>query len=292
MSNSEYLKPVADGLPMRPSGLWARDKLQILAHYIATSTVAMKNKPWRRRFFVDLQAGPGKNCLVGKNKECPTENPSVFLGSPLLALTQGAGFTDYFFVEWDAQLCEALKTRCAPLKDQYRIEIFNDDCNVAVDKIVKHINLVDRDPYSKTYWTSLTLAFLDPEGLELHWDTVVKLANLRTDLLINFSIQGLKRNAKKFMNAESGSTEIDRFFGTTAWREIPFKPSGKTPGHEWIEYYQSRLTQLGYKWGTAISVKNRKQAELYRLIFASKHELGIEFWEKARTNAPQMRPLF
>ncbi|GAB4572679.1 MAG: hypothetical protein Kow0077_12780 [Anaerolineae bacterium] len=283
-----FLEPQEDGLPMRESGQWAQKKLSVLAHYIATSTVAMKSKPWRRRFYIDLQAGPGKNFIKNSKR--------VFLGSPLLAITEGAGFTDYFFVEQDSNLAEALSQRCAslPADIQKKIQILVGDCNEKVTEITKHIQQIDQPPYSPTNWNSLSLAFLDPEGLELNWESVKLLASLkRVDLIINFSIGGLRRSAENALKMEPGNTQVDRFFGTQEWRTIPKRPSGKMPSNEWIDFYCGRLKQLGYEsWGTPISVKNSKRAELYRLLFASKHELGAKLWEEARKRGPTQRPLF
>ncbi len=287
------LQPVNDGLTIRPSGIWAKKKLRVLAHYIATSTVAMKNKPWRRRFYIDLQAGPGKNCVADDNDQCPSTNPDVFLGSPLLALTEGAKYSSYFFVEQDEESASALRTRCKSLSNTNPISIIEDDCNNAVDQICDAINRVDTPPFSKTDWNSLSLAFLDPEGLELNWETVVKLASLkRTDIVINFSIGGLRRRAGHDKQMPPGTTRSDQFFGTTEWRGIPDNPDSSKPAFQWIEFYQARLQELEYQWGTPVPVKNTTNVELYRLLFASKHQLGVELWEEARKNAPRQRALF
>ena len=50
---------------------------------------------------------------------------------------------------------------------------FLGDCNIEVDKIIKEIQEIDAIRSVKDKWsTSLNLAFLDPEGLEIHWETV------------------------------------------------------------------------------------------------------------------------
>ena len=293
MTTNILLQPVDDGLPMRPSGRWAKKKLSILEHYIATSTVAMQNKPWRRRYYIDLQAGPGKNC-VARSGKCPTKDPDIFLGSPLLALTTGAGFTDYYFVERDETLADTLQKRCQSISEHRHIQILTGDCNQAVNQIAAVIRQVDSPPFSKTNWNSLSLAFLDPEGLELDWTTVTQLASLkRTDIIINFSIGGLRRIADAAKNLPPGQAQADRFFGTPEWRSIPLNPDGSQPAYQWIDFYKSRLTtKYHYQWGTPISVRNSREVELYRLLFASKHKLGVQLWEEARRKAPPNRALF
>src|SRR5690606_7077769 len=219
-----YLQPVDDGLPMSVWGFWARKKLDILARYIKSSTKAMASPKmhWRRRYYIDLLAGPGMSHI----KYQPS---NIFLGSPLIALTDETGFTDYIFVEADATNVMALEKRCAAVRRNRpggNIAVLPGDCNVLIDDIVDEIKSVDRPPFSKTDWNSLVLAFLDPEGLELNWETVLKLASLnRVDLLINFSTGGLKRTALPALEMKPGKAQADRFFGDTAWRNIPLQPS-------------------------------------------------------------------
>ncbi|MEW6580689.1 MAG: three-Cys-motif partner protein TcmP [Chloroflexota bacterium] len=288
---SVLLRPQDDGLPMSAWGRWAKDKLDVLARYIETSTIAMASPKmhWRRRFYIDLQAGPGKNYVRGHPDD-------VFLGSPLLALTKGAGYTDYRFVEEDEELVEALQRRCsafAPDSSQ-TVRVLAGNCNEIVDDIVKEVNQIDRPPFSRTDWNSLCLVFLDSEGLELNWETVLKVASLkRADLLINFSTGGLRRTARQAYKLPPGEARADKFFGTTEWRDIPLGPRGSMPVYEWIAFYQKRLTeQAQYQWGTPQSVKNSRGVELYRVLFASKDNLGIKLWEDARTKGPSQRLLF
>jgi len=55
-----------------------------------------------------------------------------------------------------------------------------------------------------------------------------------------------------------------------------------------MNHYKSKLHDLGYAeikdaeevWTDAI--KNRKNAPLYRLLFASKNPLGVKFWSHIR----------
>ncbi len=288
---SVLLQPQDDGLPMSAWGRWAKDKLDVLARYIETSTTAMASRKmyWRRRFYIDLQAGPGKNYVKGHPDD-------VFLGSPLLALTRGAGYTDYRFVEEERESVEALRRRCSAfnLDSSQTVRIFAGDCNEIVDDIGEEVNQIDRPPFSQTDWNSLCLVFLDSQGLELNWETVLKVASLkRADLLINFSTMGLKRTALLALELPPGEARADKFFGTTEWRDIPLGLRGSMPVYEWIVFYQKRLTeQAQYQWGTPQSVKNSKGVELYRLLFASKNDLGIELWEDARTKGPSQRLLF
>lgn len=269
MGVDSYLKPEDDGLTMREAGIWARAKLDYLARYIAVFEASMRGK-WPLRNYVDLLAGPGKNRV--------RETGAVLLGSPLLALTTRYPFTGYYFVEYDQANAEALRRRCDAWTDPARIRIQRGDCNVVVDGIVAEL---------RRGGGSLNLAFLDPAGLELHWATVAKLASLRRmDLILNYPENGLTRNMRQAFHS-SGDTAVDRFFGDRGWRAIydEWQHTRRFALHRrLIDWYKRRLADLGYRdvrGGDEPLMRNvRRNAPLYRLLFASKHPLGERFWHE------------
>ncbi|MEJ5224761.1 MAG: three-Cys-motif partner protein TcmP [Anaerolineales bacterium] len=276
----KHLLPEADGLPARPSGAWAKDKLFYLKKYIHTFETSMRHRPWRRRIFIDLFSGPGKCIVEGTNE--------YFLGSPLLALTTEHPFTDYFFVDTDQRNVEALKTRSSSTNlPENRVRCWVGDANQKVRAIVKEIKEIDSQ-FIKDMWPSLNLAFLDPEGLELDWSTVAELAQVnRMDLIIHYSQQGIKRMADRALASEK-ELIIDRFFGGREWRQIYAANKDDATGihRPLIDYYKTKLRALGYVeikdneevWAEPL-MKNSKNAPLYRLLFASKHPLGVKFWK-------------
>src|SRR5690349_15972969 len=100
-SSEKFLLPDADGLPTRPGNEYARYKLLALTTYISIANKAMRGKPWKDRYYIDLFSGPGKN-QIGN---------SVVLGSPLLALTTEHSFTQYRLNEYNPDLRQALEKR-------------------------------------------------------------------------------------------------------------------------------------------------------------------------------------
>ena len=275
-----YLEPQDDGLPMRPAGPWAADKLDYLARYINVFETSMRNK-WKVRYYIDLLSGPGKNRV--------RESGQVLLGSPLIALTTQHPFTHYIFVDNSPENTAALQQRCSVSPYVDRVTILTGDCNTLVDQIVAQIQPVRKE--------SLNLAFLDPEGMELQWSTVEKLARLpRMDLIINYPQGGLNRCIKRVFETNP-PTEVDHFFGGVEWREIYAKyQRGQLPEglhFHLLDLYKSNLEKLGYQvrrdvdTGDSPLIRNaQRQAPLYRLLFASKHPLGNEFWEKITLREP------
>ncbi len=275
-----YLQPIDDGLPMRMGESYAVPKLKVVELYLQMAMNAVKDNPWRATYYIDLQAGPGKNNLGG----------TVALGSPLIALSCPVPFQYYRFNEADSDLVKALKKRvsASPLRKHTRI--LQMDVNLAVEDFCDEIKRRD-ELFMRGKWSSFNIAFLDPEGLELHWSTVEKLGNMkRMDLIINFSTGGLNRT--RLTSPDVGN----RFFGTDEWQKlVPGHADAATKRRAWIDFYLKRLTDLGYKYQTddqesaEIIAKNSKNVQVYSIIFASKHDLGFQLWKEAIRLAQQPR---
>ena len=281
---SIFLEPVDDGLRLREASDHTRDKLETQKKYIEMFLQATKNDPWRAWNYIDLQAGPGK-VEIRKPRE-------IVFGSPLIALNAPRSFTNYWLVDLDTENINALEHRTAQSERSSKVKIICGDCNIVVDGIVEKIKAMD-NVYRAGIWSSLNLAFLDPEGLELGWSTVEKLASVnRMDLIINFSTSGFTRNVRRAL--ESGNTEtIDRFFGTVEWKEVYCSVRHEDVSRVrrvMIDFYKGRLADLGYIHiidelaRDELVVKNSKSVQQYTLFVASKHELGSKFGKVAVSN--------
>lgn len=279
-----YLFALEDGLAVRDSQEYALDKLHAVRAYLTMARIAMSKTPWTAFNYIDLQAGPGKNRI--KNK--------IYLGSPLLSLSIQPPFTNYWFNERDYFSELQARVNASPLAAQ--VSLFQMDVNEAVDPIVEAIRSMDRTRTQKL--PTFNIAFLDPEGLELNWETVEKLAQInRMDLIINFSTVGINRNLDR-------PETIDRYFGSSRWREMVTSSDPTSRRRQFINLYRQQLESFNYHIVTDddssghhdIAMRNTKNAEVYSLIFASKHPLGDDFWRKVRQQIERLRhgssPLF
>jgi len=262
---------------MRRGGEWTYTKLHFVNEYLYRFVVSMREKNWRAIHYIDLFAGPGRNRL---------DNGKIVHGSPILALAQPRSFDRYFFSDSDSSHATALEQRCRALgADMNGIQIFVGDANQVVDEVCDYIYRKDR-VYIPNTGQSLNLAFLDPEGLDLHWDTVAKLASYRTDMIIYYPQMGIARDA------ETAPDAIDRYFGDKHWRQIY---SQHKRGEErflhraLLDYYKSKLQNFGYVEDPLSEepvFTNSKDAPLYRLLFVSKHQLGNDFWKSVTRKLP------
>jgi len=254
----------SDGLVARDSGVWAKEKLYYLEHYLDIFSVGM-NKKWAGKlYYVDLFAGPGK-CRIRETEE-------EIDGSPLIALK--FNFAKYFFVESDEKYCRALEARVkARAPEKYKdVEIIQGDCNHEIEKI-------------KLPPSSLGLAFIDPTGVSsLAFETIRKLAHDRKiDLIINFPEgMGIRMNLHQYTQKERNA--LNRFMGSAIWQERRRQvlTSFDEMCTEIANEYLTNLKSLGYlavnsDW---IPVKTDQNTLLYYLLFASKNPRGNDFWRK------------
>lgn len=251
-----------DGLSVRDSGIWAKEKLYYLERYLDIFSVGMHKKWPGKLYYIDLFAGPGR-CLIRETRE-------EIDGSPLIALK--FNFAKYFFVETDTECHKALSKRVeirAPEKD---VVLIPGDCNKTIDAI-------------KPAPDSLGLAFIDPTGISpIAFETIRKLtANRKIDLIINFPEgMGIRLNLHQYTQNETSA--LNRFMGSSRWQER-YKQSltfFDQVCKEIAAEYLDNLRSLGYltidnDW---IPVRTNQNMLLYYLMFASKHPKGNEFWRK------------
>lgn len=256
-----------DGLPTRPVGRWTEEKLFFWNRYIDITTTAMIGKPeWGAGLvYVDLFAGPGICTLRGSGRRIP--------GSPLIAAYAPKPFGTLLLCEKDPALANACTTRLArtPAKDSFRM--FEGDCNARVAEVAAAIP--ER---------ALTLVFVDPQGLDAEFSTIQMLAARgQVDLLLLFAdAYDVVRNVELY--ARQARSKLDLVLGPDSnWR------SRRQQLDNWnrdnvrklfSEIYKDQLKRhLGYQAFGEKTIRSGK-APLYRLIYASKHPRGLEFWEK------------
>ena len=252
----------SDGLPVRDSGTWVKDKLYYLERYLNIFSVGMSKKWADKLYYMDLFAGPGR-CVIRETKE-------EIDGSPLIALK--FNFAKYFFFESDPACHKALRTRVKTRTPEKDVQIILGDCNVKIDR-------VNPPP------ASLGLAFIDPTGVSpITFGTIRALSfNRKIDLIINFHEgMGIRMNIHQYTKVEGSA--LDTFMDSDRWRE-KFKKAPSSINEvcrEITKEYQENLRQLEYRVidGDQIPVRTDKNVLLYYLVFASKHPKGNEFWRK------------
>jgi three-Cys-motif partner protein len=267
-----------DGLIVRDSDAWAKEKLYYLGRYLKIFSIGMKNKWAGRLYYCDLFAGPGVCRMRGTEEEMD--------GSPLVALL-GFDFAKYFFFEEDRASFAALKSRVkrrAPNKWE-KVKVIPGDCNETLEKAGIPID-------------GLGIAFIDPTGIsQISFETIRQLtAGRQIDLIINFPEgMGIRMNLYQYTQTEANA--LNRFMGSARWKErYAQSPSSFDRAcTEIAKEYLDNLKSLGYlavdsDW---IPVRTDQNTLLYYLLFASKNPRGSDFWHKISLIGPHgQRTLF
>jgi len=215
--------------------------------------------------YVDLFAGPGVCEIEGSGKRIP--------GSPLIAAYAPKPFERIIACELDPRLAAACAERLSRIGVSDRQKVIPGDCNEKVGEVAGEI------PRG-----ALTLAFIDPTGLHARFEMVANLsAKGRVDLLVLFAdAYDIVRNVELYR--QDPQSNLDQVLGPHSnwrsnWDALETRSSGKIR-KMFAEIYRGQLRDhLGYKVFGEYTIKGPKGA-LYRLIYASKHERGLEFWEK------------
>jgi spore photoproduct lyase len=262
------IKKASDGHDIRCVGRWAKDKYFYIGRYLDLFSTAMKNI-WNL-YYIDLFAGCGK-CRVRDSGE-------EIDGSALMSLNIRFPFTKYLFVDSNPEALDSLEERIKSSGFLDRVKLLRGDCNEKVEEIIKEI------PQKG----SLCLAFIDPTGLQIKFATIKQLTEeRRIDLIITFPEgMAIKRNLETFL--KQGHSLLDDFMGDTSWREqyrkelVALKPFERNK--RFVELYREKLKSIGYleiKSANEVLIRSSaKKLPLYYLLFASKHQLGHQFWSK------------
>lgn len=236
-------------------------KLKMLKYYLDIFCVAMKDK-FKNLNFIDLFAGPG----ICYDRDTDKFEP----GSPLISLDINYPFTKYIFVDIGTETSNALKIRCQKHHPALlsRMEFLNRDANSDIEEI---LGFIEKNK-------SITVVFIDPNGLDINFNTIEKLSKYRSiDIIINFSISDLKRNLAIYK--KPGSKAYD-FFGIKDWHKYQLR--------DLASIYKKQLMTLGFigledEHEGSVAINAPNGAPIYYLIFASKHPtLGIKFWKEAK----------
>ncbi|MCP4708636.1 MAG: three-Cys-motif partner protein TcmP [Planctomycetes bacterium] len=263
--------PQDDGLLIPTVGEWSRDKHYFLKRYIDGFTNSMKDKNWSGLHYIDLFAGAGIERLETSNK--------LDWGSPLIAAQAQHPFDCLHLCEKDVKLYEALEKRISNFTSDCKV--FHGDANDKIHEIVKNIPR-----------RSLSLAFLDPFGLHLDYETLCVLNNIIADLIVFFPDRlDALRNWEHYY-FKNPNSNLDRCFGKGAdWRSIMNDTLPENRAQILRDLYIKQIEKLGYSEFEyeRISAQGRP---LYRLIFCSRHEVAAKIWRGILSKKPNGQKTF
>ncbi len=277
MARFELPNPMDDGLLTPEVGEHSFNKHYFLARYIYAFTTGMKNAlkggKWSGLHYIDLFAGAGLERL--------RDSKQLSWGSPLIAAQSQISFQGLYFCEIDQDKIDALRKRLAPFEHRADIHVVLGDANEKVGELIQKIPA-----------RSLSLAFLDPYGLHLDYETLVVLAKSRCDLIIFFPDRVDVLRNWKLNYRDDPASNLDRVLGPSAnWRSIFDKQPASRWAHELRELYVRQIKALGYECFEYERIM-AKGVPIYQLIFCSKHKLGGRYWRGVSKKKPGQQDTF
>lgn len=245
-------------------------KLQYFKKYVNAYLLATKRMP--EKYFIDAFAGTGKCVLCGE--KCKSKGGSRCIkcargetidGSALIVAKTKNEFTGYIFIEIGKKKIGILKKFIGDEVEKGREEkiiLAERDANALSEIIYRHI-----PEYAGC------LVFLDPEGPELFWETVVNMSKIKkVEILLLYPYDmSLVRLTKGYKGM------LDKFYGSKKWVEL--YESGRDASErkkKLFDFYLDNIKQLGFEYVVyrQIRTKIREGKALYHLILASHHPLG------------------
>jgi three-Cys-motif partner protein len=220
-----------------------------------------------------LLAGPGR-CLYEQNE---------FDGSPLIALKTLPKFDRLHFGDEDKENIEALKAR-VPADNLSRVKFYQGDCNEFVNEILKSLSYND-----------LGLAFVDPQGFEVHFSVFEALAQSRVDVLY-FYPSGIGVNRNILIFADKSESPMDKFL--PGWRELPeikrLQGGNVSSDDEFrvdkslVQIFRTKMRDLGFTHYDEASpmFRNAKHVPTYHLLFFSHDKAGLKIWKGIKKIEP------
>lgn len=269
-------------------GPWAEDKLELLEKYITAYNVALKNKPFKRVYIDGFAGAPV--CKI-RSKALEETTPSPFLedeetteaqerfiaGSPLRAMKCDPGFHHIRFFDLD-------ETRAATLTElavgDSRIKVKTGDCNPGLVELAG--KFTDR--------LLRGIAFLDPYGAHLQWETIVALAATgKIECIINFpAAMAINRLITRDGNIPpKWEAQLDACFGTKEWQDIAYHRDTDLFGdptvtkfggmpEKLLELYLGRLKDLFAFVAAPRLIRNTQGVGLYYLLWVGPNVQGYK----------------
>jgi three-Cys-motif partner protein len=270
--NEQYVTDPRDGRRIELVRPWVEEKHHLLRGYVDASRGA-RAKLRGTPTYVDLYCGPG---LV-RISDTGVEHVGGALAAVQAAAAPSTGKAAPYTRAILADMVDINVTACADrLKEALALT-----ATTFVGEAVSTASEVVRALPAK----GLHLAFLDPYAIDqLPFSVIEQFARApHVDLIIHFASGDMARNLSR--------PEIYERFDDAApgWRSILERTSGKgLRRRRFFEHWKGLFAPLKYHVSEkAFPVKNTRGREIYRLVLASKHELGSNIWKTLNEYSPQ-----
>lgn len=275
-------------------GNWTESKIEILVEY-AQAYLAIMNKnanryDWKLLYF-DGFAGSG---FIKKGND---ENQKIIIGAAkrILDIEQPRPFDLYYFVEKEVDNAEELIQKVIKNYEHKKIKVANTDCN---EKLKSMATFLKSDKGKK----HRVLAYIDPCGMQVNWESLLALKDLNIDAWILVPTgMGVNRLLKKNGQISDAWLErlevflgmpkdeiIEYFYNTTVVQTLFGEEIVTSKEQRAIErsaqLYEARLKEI-FKFVTnPYILKNKSNSTMFHFYMVSNNKtarkIGNEIVEK------------
>lgn len=275
-------------------GFWSESKLALLEDYLAGFLTVCKQPG--AAVYLDVFAGEGRGLSRMTGEEF---DGSALVAAQATANGFGLKFSALRFIELvdaRARRIEADLTAKFPRRD---IKVIPGDCNDEIRSLLESVP-------SNLRWAP-TFAFLDPFGVELHWETVRAISDFKrgrkykVELFMLFQTPGIMRIAglSEDRAVDGYEDRLTKLFGCGDWlaivrarRDGLIEP--KDAREAFANLMRWRLVHnLGYAHTHILQFFNSKGAPVYHMVFATDNATGNtimgDVYDKAARRNENMR---
>lgn len=230
--------------------------------------------------WVELFAGPGRLWVEPRD--------AYVDGSPVRALNVRQPFDRYVFNDLDPLCIRALEPRVGTRPG---VHVLNEDANAQAVADC----LIGTLPKN-----ALVTLYGDPAGLDLHFDTLARLAAHfpHLDLLLNFPVKQIiralrgeqKRAATIGQTVPADVRKAAAVLNHPAPLDLIAKCTNRTWGPTVRDWFENQLRGIGYEhFATQVINLHGKNLPIYDLMIASRSDLAIKFFGEAVKRGPSGR---
>lgn len=267
-------------------GDWTETKIEILVEY-ANAYLRIMNSfankyNWKLLYF-DGFAGSGQ---IKKGND---ENQKIIIGAAkrILQLNEPRSFDRYYFVEKEIENAELLIENTINEFPEKIINVVNTDCNEKIKSMSSFLNSDKGKNYK-------VLAYIDPCGMQLNWESLVSLEKLKVDAWILIPTgMGVNRLLKKNGNiSDAWIDKLEIFLGLPKSEILEYFYSQTIVptlfGDEIVttkedkaieksaELYQSRLKNLFKFVSEPYVLKNKANSTMFHFLMVSNNRTAVK----------------
>jgi len=251
---------------------WSEIKLDIVRKYASAYSriLSAQKNPSLHHIYIDAFSGAGKHISKKTGEFIP--------GSPLNALLINPPFKEYHLIDLISEKVNSLRSMA---KEYQNVSVYEGDCNKLL--------LEDVFPRAKYEDYRRALCLLDPYGLHLNWEVILKAGQMKSiEIFLNFPVADMNRNVL-WRNPEKvdpgQAARMTAFWGDDFWRDVAYDKNynlfgweEKTGNEEIAMAFNDRLKKVaGFNYvPNPIPMRNQKGAIVYYLFFASQKPVASD----------------